>query len=105
MSEDLARLSAALERDLLPVQAALESGEDAAKKTAIEEAQSIREAYNQSVAELGGVLFAALEKGLRKKPVLLCPNPPVFGGCPGEDVTRETIERLGSNRRFKRALP
>ena len=105
VSEELARLSASLERDLVPVQAALESGEEAAKRTAIEEAQSIREAYNQSVAELGGILFAALERGLKKQPVLLCPNPPVFGGCPGEDVTRETVERLGSNRRFKRALP
>ena len=105
LSEEMAGLAASLERDLVPIQAALESGEEAVQRKALEEAQAIREGYNRSIAALGEQLFAALQKALKKKPVLLCPNPPAFGGCPGEDVTRETVESLQSNRRFKRALP
>ena len=103
LRDALAEIEANLERRLIPVQAQLESGSDSAKEEALAEAAGHREAFNAEVAELGNKLFSAMESGLKKKSVAVCPNPEVFGGCPGDDQTEQILEALRGNRRFERA--
>ena len=104
LSDSLAALEADLERDLIPIQAMLESGEESAKEEALQQAAQRREAYDAQVAAEGERLFEAMEAGLKKQSVALCPNPPVFGGCPGDDQTQELIQQLQDSRRFRKAL-
>ena len=66
----------------------LESGEESAKEEALQQAAQRREAYDAQVAAQGERLFEAMEAGLKKQSVALCPNPPVFGGCPGDGRVR-----------------
>ena len=104
LSEALSAIEAKLERQLVPLQALLESGEESAKETALREAAQHRMAFNAEVAELGNRLFSAMEAGLKKQTVALCPNPPVFGGCPGDDQTDSILQALQDSRRFQRAV-
>lgn len=104
LSDALAEIEANLERRLAPIQAKLQSGDEAGKEEAIREAEEHRAAFNAEVAELGNRLFSAMEAGLKKQTIALCPNPPVFGGCPGEDQTAAIVESLQGSRRFQRAV-
>lgn len=104
LSDALAEIEANLERRLAPIQAKLQSGDEAGKEEAIREAEEHRAAFNAEVAELGNRLFSAMEAGLKKQTISLCPNPPVFGGCPGEDQTAAIVESLQGSRRFQRAV-
>jgi hypothetical protein len=103
LAEALSAIEAKLERQLVPIQAKLESGDESAKEAALGEAAQHRSAFNAEVADLGERLFTAMEAGLKKHSVALCPNPPVFGGCPGDDQTEEVLQMLRDSRRFQRA--
>ncbi len=105
LTNDLGALEAKLERDLAPVQAGLSSEET--KAASLEKAWALRAAYETSVGKAGARLWAAMEKPLNKKNqfIALCPNPAVYGGCPGEDRTEEVLAILQANRKFRKAYP
>jgi hypothetical protein len=98
-------LEAGLERDLVSVQAKLES--DSTDETSLKAAWALRSAYEAAVGEQGAGLWLAMEKPLSKKKQFLglCPNPAVFGGCPGEDLTEEVLAILQANRKFRKVFP
>jgi hypothetical protein len=105
LSSELGNLEAGLERDLVSVQAKLES--DSTDETSLKAAWALRSAYEAAVGEQGAGLWLAMEKPLSKKKQFLglCPNPAVFGGCPGEDLTEEVLAILQANRKFRKVFP
>ncbi len=105
LERDLGALEAKLERDLAPVQAGLASEET--KAASLEKAWALRSAYETAVGKEGAKLWAAMEKPLNKKnqSIALCPNPAVYGGCPGEDRTEEVLAILQANRKFRKVYP
>ena len=104
LAGNLGALEASLERDLAPVQAGLTSEET--KAASLEKAWALRSAYETAVGAQGARLWAAMEKPLNKKKqfIALCPNPVVYGGCPGEDRTEEVLAILQANRKFRKVF-
>lgn len=103
-----ARLEArkdAFEHELAP----LEDGLDAKDAGAIKAAGEKKEAYLTALGGDGALLRAATQGALgraRNLPaaVGLCANPAALGGCTGEDVTRQVIEVLRSDRKFAKEV-
>jgi len=106
LAQEIIDLYAALERDLAPIQAALDSGDETERETTLQQAWTVRQGFEQALGAEGERLWAAMEQPLAKKKmaIALCPNPVAFGGCPGEDRTDEVIAMLESSRKFKKAF-
>ncbi|MEL6346486.1 MAG: hypothetical protein AAFV53_25470 [Myxococcota bacterium] len=107
MNDRITQRLEVFEASLAPLERELSANES----SAIEEAASLKAAYAQALAEDGQVLqdamAASLSKAAKKEPmfgeIALCANPEALGGCSGEDVTREVVAFLKSDRRFQKA--
>ena len=84
--------------------------DELSREDKISAAKDQRERYATALAADGDVLFDALEEALTKgakkgapKSVGLCANAPSLGGCEGEDVTRDVLTFLGTDKRFTKA--
>ena len=102
-SEAVSRRREVLDDALAP----FEDGLDAGEAEAVAQARAPRAAYEAGLGKDGtlllGALTPALERGEKKggpAAVGLCVNPPILGGCAGEDVTDELVEALQADRRF-----
>lgn len=105
------RLQARLEV-LEDAQSELDERIEAGEASALAEAERLKAAYLQGVAEDGlalrtaaaSALQRAAKKGDAPAEVGLCANPPALGGCPGDDVTEEALDALLADKKLLRAL-
>jgi len=73
-------------------------------------AKGIRGFTEDKRAEIGALLWAALNKSRKKgkkggwSDAGICVNPPAFGGCAGTDVTDAVADFLGSDKKLQAAL-
>ena len=97
-------LGQALGAKQAPLQVALESNENV--ESNLQALQDLRAGYEKDVAALGARLLAAIEPTLAKQggSIGICANPPVLGGCPGEDVSDTLLNELTENRKVQKRL-
>jgi hypothetical protein len=97
-------LGKALGAQQAPLQAKLEEGENVEDN--LQALQDLRSGYEQDVAALGARLLAAIEPTLEKQggSIGVCANPPVLGGCAGEDLTGSLVAELAENRKVQKRL-
>ncbi len=106
---DFGALTRALWKDRVKVhRAALNQALEEGKA---EDAPAARAAYEAALLKEGQALREALVPALGRyakdggpADVALCPNPPAFGGCSGEDITKPLLERLAADKKFQKAL-
>lgn len=73
-------------------------------------ARGLREWSEARKTDVGGVLWAAVDKARRKgkkagwSDVGVCLNPPDWGGCEGRDVTEEVSDVLVEDKKLSKAL-
>ena len=97
-------LGKALGAQQAPLQAKLERDEDV--EASLQALQDLRLGYEQDAGALGARLLAAIEPTLAKQggSIGICANPPVLGGCPGEDLTGSLLAELADNRKVQKRL-
>ncbi len=99
-----ARLEA-FERELAPIEDALDAKDPAAIKTAGDK----KAAYLAALGQDGTALRAAVTEALARNKaapsaVGLCANPAALGGCDGEDATEAVISLLKADKKFAKAI-
>jgi hypothetical protein len=93
------------------IDASLEDGADAAELKALEaDGQAIAAATRTRRAELAAPVLAAADAALAKwgktdGATGWCAQPKPLGGCLGDDVTREVVDRLLEDKKVAKALP
>lgn len=91
----------------LPFQAALENEPTEAELASLrEQAKEVDAQTSSSRTALAAPIVAAADKSLlkAKRPTSWCANPPLLGGCNGNDVTTETVGFLLEDKKVAKAL-